>query len=100
VAHFSTKPYDKVSFLADYHIFQRHSKKDAAYNFAGAAIGTTGDSTDIGNELDLTLAYDFTKTLQVSAGYAIVNPGEYIKDQNANKKDPTNWAYLQLLARF
>lgn len=100
VAHFSTKPYDKVSFLADYHIFQRHSKKDAAYNFAGSSLGTTGNSNDIGNELDLTLAYDFTKTLQVSAGYAIVNPGEYIEDQNANKKDPTNWAYLQLLARF
>jgi hypothetical protein len=100
VAHFSIKPYDKVSFLADYHIFQRHSKNDGAYDFAGNSMGSAGNSTDIGNELDLTVAYDFTQTLQVSAGYAIVNPGDYLEDQNASQKDPTNWAYLQLLARF
>jgi hypothetical protein len=100
VVHFSTKPYDKVTFHADYHLFQRHDKNRGAYNFAGTSLGTTGSSRDIAKELDLIVGYDFTKSLQLSYGYSIVTPGKYIKDQNSSKTSDTNWSYLQLLARF
>lgn len=100
VGHFSTRPIDKLSFLADYHVFRRSSKSNPAFNFAGASLGDTGSSRDVATELDLTLAYDFTKTVQVSYGYSWVMPGEYLKDQSDKNNAETQWSYLQLLVRF
>ncbi len=100
VAHLSTSPIEKVTFFADYHIFQRHDSKRGAYNFAGNTLGNQGSSKDVAQELDLIVSYDFTKTLQLSYGYSWVMPGKYLKDQNASKTTDTNWSYLQLLARF
>lgn len=101
VAHLSTKPIEKVTFFADYHVFERHDNKRGAYNFSGnTSLGTNGSSRDVAQELDLIVAYDFTKTLQLSYGYSFVMPGKYIKDQNPSKTTDTNWSYLQLLARF
>ncbi len=100
VAHLSTKPIEKVTFFADYHVFQRHDNKRAAFNFGGGSLGDQGSSRDVAQELDLIVAYDFTKTLQLSYGYSWVMAGKYLKDQNASKTTDTNWSYLQLLARF
>ncbi|MGE3608300.1 MAG: alginate export family protein [Bacteriovoracaceae bacterium] len=100
VAHLSTKPNEKVTFFADYHIFQRNNNGYGAYNFGGSSVGTVGNSRDIGNELDLVVAYDFTKTVQVSYGYSWVNAGKYIKDQNSKNNAQTHWSFLQLLVRF
>ncbi|MFA7613447.1 MAG: alginate export family protein [Candidatus Caldatribacteriota bacterium] len=100
VGHLSTSPIEKVTFIADYHIFQRHDSKRGAFNFGGASLGDADSKQDVAHELDLVIAYDFTKTLQLSYGYSIVMPGKYIKDQNSSKTTDTNWSYLQLLARF
>lgn len=100
VAHASTKPNEKTTFFADYHIFQRNNNGYGAYNFGGTSLGTTGNSRDVGNELDLVVAYDFTKTVQVSYGYSWVNAGKYIKDQNSKNNAQTHWSFLQLLVRF
>lgn len=100
IAHLSTKPVEKVTFFADYHIFHRHDSKRGAYNFGGTSLGTNGSSQDVAQELDLIVSYDFTKTLQLSYGYSWVMPGKYFKDQNSSKTTDTNWSYLQLLARF
>lgn len=100
VLHLSTKPDDKITFLADYHFFQKHDSKGAAYRFDGTSLGSNGSSNEIAQELDLVAAYDFTKTLQISYGFSWVMPGKYIKDQTTSKTSNTNWSYLQLLARF
>lgn len=100
VVHLSTKPVDKLTFFADYHFFQKHDSKGAAYKFDGSSLGTNGSRNAIAQELDLVAAYDLTKTLQISYGYSWVMPGKYIKDQTTAKTSNTNWSYLQLLARF
>lgn len=100
VGHLSVKPFEKVTFLADYHVFQRHSEKDAVYNFGGTALGTTGTSKKVANEWDFVVQYNFTKTLQLSYGYSMVKPQTYLKDQNVSNTSTTHWSFLQLLASF
>lgn len=100
VIHLSTKPVDKVTFLADYHFFQKHDNQGAVYKFDGTGLGANGTSYEVARELDLIVAYDFTQNLQVSYGYSWVMPGKYLKDQAADNKTDTNWSFLQLLARF
>lgn len=100
VGHLSMKPADKWSFFADYHMFRRSNKNNPGYGFAGQSLGTAGNSEDIANELDLVLAYDFTKTVQLSYGISWVTPGDYLKDQSAQNNAETQWSFLQLLVRF
>lgn len=101
VAHASTKLTDKLGFFADYHMFSRSNKNNPYYAFAGTAVGTGAEGNrDLGNELDLIAAYDFTKTTQLSAGYSWVNPGKYQKNVNAANTAQTQWSFVQLLVRF
>jgi hypothetical protein len=99
-AHFMINPFEKWMFQLDHHIFQRHSTSDASYNFQSTSLGTVGSNKNIANEWDLTAIYSLTKSLQLSAGYALVTPDDYIKDQNAANTEKTHWSYLQLWAKF
>lgn len=100
VLHAKTGIFDKITFLFDYHVFERHDTDFGAYNFGGASLGTTGKSKKIANEMDFIFKYSVDKNMKIAAGYSIVSPGKYLKDQNVNQKDKTNWSFVQLLANF
>lgn len=100
VVHFSIVPFEKFSLLSAYHLFKRHDTGQPAYDFAGNGLGTVGGETSVARELDLVAAYDFTKTLQLSAGHSWVTAGPYLKDQGNGVNAETKWSYLQLLVRF
>jgi len=100
VLHAKTSIVKNLSLLVDYHMFQRHDVDFGAYNFSGASLGTTKKSKKIADELDLTLKYSIDKNLNFMAGYSIVSPKQYLKDQNQAFKDKTNYSFAQLKASF
>lgn len=90
----------KLSYRASYHMFKRNNTDGPAYNFGGTSLGTVGTSDDLGNEIDLTLGYNWSKSIKFAAGYALVKPGSYQKDQNASSTDTGHWSFLQMLAKY
>jgi len=66
----SVKPAKQLTLAAHWHWFDKASANDYIYNIAGAPLGSTAvRNRNIGNELDLLATYQFSKNLQVQAGY-------------------------------
>jgi len=100
-AHLSLWPTDELSFLVDYHMFKRTKTTSGAYKFnASTPYGTTGTEKDIASEIDVTLNYKLRENLRLSALYATVAPGKYLKAQSAAQKDATSYTYLEIQASF
>lgn len=98
--HLKNSLVKKWDFALSYHVFRRYKGDHSAYRFNGQALGVNGSSKDIGSEIDLTVAYSFSPSLKLQAGYSMVDPGKYLEDQNVNWTDQTEFGYLQLFAKF
>lgn len=100
VFHVKTNLVEKLTIAFDYHIFERHNTNFGAYSFGGTSLGVLKKSKKIADEVDLILKYTVDKNLKLMAGYSIVAPGKYLKDQNPAQKDNTGWSFFQILANY
>lgn len=97
-----------VSVRFAWHNLALWDGKDAWYSAAGAPVkhgasffqDTTGGSgRDLGNEFDLDIAYQATKTGSLSAGLAIFRPGTFVRSITG-RSDNQIFGYVQWAARF
>jgi Alginate export len=76
-------PCNWITFLAQFHVFNLDSAKDALYNAAGTVLrrSPTGDAgTDVGDEIDLCLNFHLSVHSDILVGYSKLFAGTFIKD--------------------
>jgi len=113
--HFSAKPTKKLLLKADFHMFEAAEEGDAWYTVGGgggrsAAPKFGGPATsfddEYGDEIDITVKYQFLKNFGVVAGYshyfiddAIENFVDRETGGPGNDGD-TDWFYVQTTMKF
>jgi hypothetical protein len=113
--HISFKPTKKLLVKVDYHNFSAYTRSDDWYTVGGGKRGVAGtsQSSNYGNEIDLTLKYKLLKNFTVVAGYSKYMVGKFIEDSRAGNSaaDPTgpqrlgdggdtDWFYLMTTMKF
>jgi hypothetical protein len=97
-------PTKKIRLLAWYHIFQLDQAKDSLYNAQGLAIRTdaTGKSgRNVGQELDLTVQYQFSPRTDVLFGYSHFFAGSFVNNTNPpGVNGNADFYYSQWTQRF
>ncbi len=98
-----------VSAEIAYHMFQLNQERDGWYNAvenaATTVLGATSyaasavTSKDVGSEIDLTVAYPYNKSVTITAGYSMFNPGQAAKDRGAGN-DVSTWGYTMFVFTF
>ncbi len=85
--------------------FKLADAKDAWYDAAGNAAGTAraasvaNSETDVGNEIDLLMRYEYNTQVMFEAGWSYFFRGDMVKKKVANSGD-SNWAYLMMTVKF
>ena len=100
-ATFSFKPTRKAKIAAEYHFFRLDEAKDAWYWSSGrpARQDATGKAgSNVGQELDLVLTYDFSKRLKAMVGYCHFFPGPFLRSTGASPG--ADWFFVQTLYTF
>jgi hypothetical protein len=83
-------PMDDVSLKVRYANLQLDKQYELAANYTSSALGTYAmgtSSKNLGNEVDVSLAYDYTSDVQFGLGYGILMPGKAFT--TANRKSAT-----------
>lgn len=93
------KPSKKVSLVGAFHWFEKATSNDVLYNVAGAPIGTTGGSRDIGQEFDMIATYNFNPNFNIQAGYSWFWYGSFV-GTNIPPRNTARQFYLQTTVRF
>ncbi len=100
--HFDLKvaPLEKLTAKISGHYFWRDSTDDALYNAGGAAIrpGSAGSSSEIGQEIDVTLTYRHDRHTIVELGYSHFFAGEFIEESGPS--NDIDFLYLQVRYSF
>jgi hypothetical protein len=93
-------PFAKATVGITGHFFWRADTDDAVYNAGGAAVraGGAGSSSEVGQEIDLTLKYKFDRHLAGLLGYSHFFAGNFI-DQSGSSED-IDFLYVQLEYTF
>ncbi|MHC5047025.1 MAG: alginate export family protein [Planctomycetota bacterium] len=93
-------PFAKATVGITGHFFWRADTSDALYNAGGTAVraGAAGSSSEVGQEIDLTLKYKFDRHLAGLLGYSHFFAGNFI-DQSGSSDD-INFLYVQLEYTF
>jgi len=96
------KPTAQWNVTLDYHLFRLANANDAWYSAGGAKVfpATPGAGKKIGSELDLHAIYLYSPTLSFSGGISFFFPGQYVRNLNDSKADPSDWSYLQAQLKF
>lgn len=99
-AAYTAKASDRSNFRIAVHNFSRAEDEDALYNAGGAVVraGDANASSDIGNEIDLTFSYSFTKRATGSLGYSQFFAGDFLSDTGAD--EDIQFAFAQILYNF
>ena len=65
-------------------------------NASGATLGqdANGESTGLGNEIDLSATWKASANIAISGGYSIFLPGTAA--ERLGHEDPTHWAFLMM----
>ncbi len=89
------KPHKKLSFSTDFHWFFLDAKESAWFNAGGGVFRAANPnaSTQLGEELDLLVAYKLTEHLNFLIGYSHFFTGPFAKDTGAH--DDANFFYIQ-----
>lgn len=95
---YDIRPTDKTAVTFAYHWFSLASSGDRAYNVAGAPIGAPGNSTDLGDALDIYGYYALTPNFDVQLGYSWFWYGQFI-DQTT-PRDDARQLYIQSSLRY
>ena len=84
----------------DFHHFRVLDEQGAWVNAGGGVIrtGAPGVSTDLGNEVDITIVWKPSKPLTFLLGYSIFVPGGFVEDTGPSPT--THFAYLQTRVTF
>ena len=79
------------------YFFWRASDRDAIYGTSGAVFrpGTGTRASYVGAEMDLLATYDFTRHLQVYAGYSHFWAGEFIRNTGPSRDGDFLYAAIQ-----
>ncbi len=87
-------------FKADSHVFWRASHQDALYNPGSGTVrtGNSGSSSFVGNEIDLTLKYTFSRYLNTLFGYSHFFAGDFVSE--SGKDDGIDFIYAQAQYTF
>ncbi len=93
------KPSKKIGLVGAFHWFEKATANDFLYNVAGAPIGTTGGSRDIGQELDLIGTYTFNPNFNIQAGYSWFWYGSFA-GTNIPPRNTATQFYVQTTLRF
>ena len=91
-------PVDGTFMVAiDHHFFQRAETEDALYNAGGGVVraGDSGGSSDIGDELDLTLKYILDSHTVITGGYSHFFAGDFIEDSGEDEDIDFAYAAVQ-----
>lgn len=96
----SLKPMDQMTIGCDVHVLWRASDMDALYNAGGTIVrpGAAGMSSEVGQELDLTIKYVFDRHLTGLLGYSHFFAGDFINQSGAGKD--MDFVYLQMQFTF
>ena len=97
---FSFKPHNKVLVKADFHHFARTEDTDSVYNAGGGVLRATtpGASSQVGQEIDLTVSYTVDRHLTLQAGYSHFFAGDYFSDTGSG--DDIDFYYFQAGYKF
>ncbi|QDT39992.1 hypothetical protein Pan241w_00450 [Gimesia alba] len=95
----NAKPSKKVGLVGAFHWFEKATANDYLYNVAGAPIGTTGGSRDIGQELDLIGTYTFNPNFNIQAGYSWFWYGSFV-GTNIPPRNTATQFYVQTTIRY
>lgn len=93
-------PAKTVQMRMFWHVFCLQSDKDSLYNAAGAPTrrNTTQNSTDIGNELDITVLWKIGANADMLLGWSHLFEGSFIQDTGPS--DDADLLYVQWEVRF
>lgn len=96
----AVKPVPSVTIRVDGHIFFRASDRDALYDAAGAVVrpGLDGGSSEVGQEIDVTLRWQIDPHAAILLGYSHFFPGAFIEETGPS--DPINFAYASFEFKF
>lgn len=101
-------PMNGMILRGSWHAFNLQDSKDAWYGAAGAPNkrvgGTFVDPTgasgrEVGQELDLELAWTVRKDATLQAGVGIFNPGDFVKNL-AGTSDRQTWGFISFQRKF
>lgn len=95
---FDSRLNTKIKSILDYHIFHRTDDTQPIYNFAGTAIGNSGNSQKIGSEIDLSIEVSVHENLIFSFGGAYFFVGDYLEENNL--KNDGQFYYIQLFTNI
>ncbi|MBF0170782.1 MAG: alginate export family protein [Nitrospinae bacterium] len=104
-ASLKTVPVDgPVTVQVDYWKFELAEAHDQWLTVVGTAPrvhvnANPSDSTDAGQEWDLTVTYGYSPNLKLSGGYSLFFPGTAAKERSGGS-DNAEWGYLMTLLTF
>lgn len=75
---FTIKPHDKLQIQVQNHWYQLATGDDVLYNVAGVPVGTPGNGTDVGNEMNIVATYNFSPNWSCELGYFWFWYGSYV----------------------
>ena len=97
-------PIEKLKAQISAHFFWRDSTADGVYNAGGVQYraGSAGASSEIGQELDFRLVYQFDRHLKGLLGYSHFFPGSFIEQSGAatGATKDIDFFYVQLEYSF
>jgi hypothetical protein len=93
-------PFAKATLGLTGHFFWRADTSDAVYNAGGTAVraGGLGSSSEVGQEIDLTLKNKFDRHLVGLLGYSHFFAGDFIEESGSS--DDIDFLYVQLEYTF
>jgi hypothetical protein len=98
----STKPTDKVTLSAAYHLFRRAEAADGVYNAGGGSLRAVpvGGNSDkaIGSEIDVMIEYKLDRHWTAFAEWAHFMPGAFL--ENTGASDDFDAFYIGLQGTF
>jgi hypothetical protein len=95
---FTVKPTDKLQLVFAQHWFRLDTASDVLYNITGTPVGTPGNGTDVGQELDLVATYAVNTNWSFEAGYFWFWYGDYIG--NVSPRDTAEQFYVMSTLRY
>jgi hypothetical protein len=101
------KPNSKITLRAEHHAFFLYTNEDAWYRAnavtAVRPVNTGSRNTDnfVGQEIDLTATYAYSKWLNFLVGYSHFFAGDYVRQTSATRaQDDADFFYIQSTLKF
>lgn len=99
-----TTPMERLTLKLDYHIFTLAEGKGDWLNVVGTGVFKKAvpgkDSTDAGQEIDLTGVYKAMDNLKLVGGLSQFTPGDAAKERSGGAGDASKWGYLMAIFTF